>query len=87
MQFESLTYGPEELEHTDMMIEINACVVMRAPLGSLVALRTQLRNLLGASVKAFRIHSNNMYIAQWKELTDETQDAIRKNRHERRTRS
>lgn len=70
-----------KIEPEDLMVEMSGAPVIRIAMGSLLALKAQLKELLGEHLKFFTISSTPLYVVKWHDLTPRKQDDIRGKRN------
>lgn len=86
MEVVNLSYAKEDVERGDLMVELNAGIVLRSQLGSLVALRTQLRELFGDRLIWCQFSSDHIHAVKWNDLSPAKQRKMEEKRNDRRRR-
>lgn len=82
LEFGEFVETRNQLEEGDLKMHLSAGFIIRAPLGSLIALRNYLRALLGDGPGVGLIHYQHsgppLFLVHWNDLTNEFKEKMRK---------
>ncbi len=67
---------PVQVEDGDLDVFLSAAFIIKSPLGSLVALRTELRRLFGENKVYQTIASSPLFVVHWNDLSEKKQEEL-----------